>query len=91
MRIPILVPIAALLSLAACSPQDQQQAREDTHKAEAKIREGAQDAGREIKKDLKVADQQLKESMEKGKEAARHAATEVRKELNARDSDTERR
>jgi major membrane immunogen (membrane-anchored lipoprotein) len=88
----MLTPIvAAALMLAGCSREDQAQARQDTHKAEQKIREGAKEAGREIKQDLHKADVQLKASMEKGKVAAQHAGKELRKELSSDDADKQKR
>jgi len=91
--IPVaLTPVVAVaLMLGGCSREDQAQARQDTRKAEQKIREGAKVAGREIKKDLHAADEQLKASMEKGKEAAQHAGKELRKELNTDGADKQKR
>jgi hypothetical protein len=91
MRTVILPILAAALILGGCSREDQAQARQDTHKAEQKIREGAKEAGSEIKKDLHKADEQLKISMEKGKEAAQHAGKELRKELNSDEPDRQKR
>ena len=89
MRISIIIA-AITLAFAGCSPQEKEQARQDARKAEQKIRDGAKVAGREIKKDLHAADEQLKDSMEKGKAAAQRAAKELRKEINESDTDKKR-
>ena len=87
----LFLPLVACIALlTSCSPQDKEQARRDTRKAEQKIREGARSAGREIKKDLRVADNQLQDSLEKGRAAAQHAGRKLRKELSDDDADRSR-
>lgn len=82
-----LLTVSALALLTACSPQDKEKAHRDAQKTSQELRTGLNHAGQEIKKDLRAADRQLHDSMEKGRATAQHAAKELRKEINDGDPD----